>query len=91
MSIDKINSSEWDGWYISFEGVILLKSGGYVKQQQRIKVNRKRDGFYLKITAMGGGFAGLYGLFEISKHLYPHLCPFLVAFLHKIYSIFCFC
>ena len=34
MPIDKINTSEYDGWYITFEGIIFLKFGGFVKQEE---------------------------------------------------------
>jgi len=44
MPIDKINTSKWTGWYISFDGVIFLYLGGYQGKEHRD--NLHQDGLY---------------------------------------------
>lgn len=73
---------DWDGWYITFEGILFLKENGYVQQKINIDFENNHRGkmenrMYLSTFWMAFGATGLL-LLEILK--YTHFLEWLFCY-----------
>lgn len=63
----------FDGFYITFEGLLLLESGGYIQQQKNMAISKARQLAETRLIAGGAAVAGVYYFVELLRHLFRFL------------------
>jgi len=71
-NISNVTSYTALSYSITFEGLVFHQQGGYAKQDENNKRKAKKERLNILAVSIGTVFAGLYGLFEITKWFFHH-------------------